>query len=252
MMQPAASDQPLLLLPGTLCDARVWEATLLHLGVRAACPTLSGAATTRGMAEKLLREAPERFALAGFSLGGIVALEMAAQAPGRVSRLALIASTARPDPPENAFARRQAVERFAAEGARATVSQLFWQTYVAPGRRADAALFELIVDMAEALGPAVFREQTSMAIHRADSRPRLPALTVPTLIVGGMEDVLCPPDRSAEIAAAMPGARCTLLPGVGHFVPLEAPEVLAAALAAWLALPAVPSPVVHSAASSGS
>ena len=84
------------------------------------------------------------------------------------------------------------------------------------------------------LSLAALEEQTGIAIHRADSRARLPGIAVPTLVVAGADDRVCPLGRGVEIAAAVPGSRFVQLPGVGHFVPLEAPDALAGALGAWL------------------
>ena len=231
--------EPLLLLPGTLCDARLWDPLRERLGHPAvATPVLRGAETAPAMAARLLREAPRRFALAGFSLGGIVALEMAAQAPERIARLAILSGNARPDPAENAPRRWALLEAMEREGVRPVLERTLWPSYVAAARQGDAALRRRIGDMAEALGTGVLREQTGMVIHRADSRPRLPDLPMPVLAVTGEEDALCPPDRSEEIAAAAPRGRVVILPGTGHFAPLEAPEALAAALSDWLAAPA--------------
>ena len=103
---------PLLLLPGTLCDSRVFAPLLDRLSDRVAVvKVLAGETDVRSMATRILADAPPRFALLGFSLGGIVALEMAALAPERVVGLALIASNARDVRPEfHADRRREAAE----------------------------------------------------------------------------------------------------------------------------------------------
>ena len=108
---PEAETLPLVLLPGTLCDARLFAPMLTHLkGIDTIVPELRGASSTPDMAAALLATLPPRFALAGFSLGGIVALEMAAQAPERIVGLALLDTTARPDPDDNHLTRREAAD----------------------------------------------------------------------------------------------------------------------------------------------
>lgn len=187
------------------------------------------------MAAALLRTAPARFALVGFSLGGIVALEMAAQAPGRVAGLALVAANARPDPPDNAARRRAAVAAAVRDGVALHVARDLWPMYVAAAHSRDDALRGLVCDMAERLGAGAYAEQAEIAIDRADSRPRLGTIDVPALIVSGAEDALNPPDRQRELASGIPDAVWVELPNTGHMVPLEAPVELAEAILAWLA-----------------
>lgn len=233
-------DVPLLLLPGTLCDARVWgpvSARLGHPDTRT--PALLGADTPQAMAALLLRDAPPRFSLAGFSLGAVVALEIAAQAPERVRRLALISGNAHPDPADSVARRQALLAAVRADGMRAVVERSLWPHYVAASRREDAKLRDLIIAMAEGLGAGALEAQNGIAIHRADSRPRLAALGMPVLAVAGAEDAVCPPSRSREIAGAAPHGCAVILDGVGHFVPLEAPAALAAHLSEFLAAHAV-------------
>jgi pimeloyl-ACP methyl ester carboxylesterase len=226
---------PLVLLPGTLCDARVW-APMMERWPGAApptlTPTLAGHRSAPEMARALLGTLPPRFALMGFSLGGIVALEIAAQAPDRVAGLALVATNARPDPPANAAAREAGVAAAHVDMA-AHLQRDLWPRYVAPARQGDAAIAELVRRMAVDAGTAAYADQAAIATHRADSLPRLAALRMPVLIAGGDEDPINPPDRQEEMAQRMPQARWLQCPGVGHFVPLEAPEALAAAAQRW-------------------
>ncbi|MET0429678.1 MAG: alpha/beta fold hydrolase [Microvirga sp.] len=247
-METASTSQslPLLLLPGTLCDARVFAPVVARLrdadgriGGAVIVGDMTGADSTPALAAKLLAEAPPRFALAGFSLGGIVGLEMIAQAPERIERIALLATNARPDPAANAAPRRDAVERARRHGV-ATFIDDSWPKPVAPCNATDAALRALIVAMAETGGPAVLASQSEVAIHRADSRPRLAAITVPALVLCGEDDVVCRPDAHREMAGLIPGATLAILPGAGHFVTLEAPDAVAAHLRAWLAVPGAP------------
>ena len=248
-----SQDVPLLLLPGTLCDARVFAPVVARLGDgpdadegagRSASSAaravivgdMTGAETTKALAAKLLTDAPPRFALAGFSLGGIVALEMIAQAPERIERIALLATNARPDPAANAAPRRDAVERTLRHGM-ATFIDDSWPKPVAPRNAADSGLRALIVDMAETGGHTVLASQSEVAIHRADSRPRLKDIAVPALVLCGEDDVVCRPDAHREMAELIPGATLAVLPGAGHFVLLESPDAVAAHLRAWLAMP---------------
>lgn len=229
--------EPLVLLPGTLCDERVWQPVVCRLLHRPVIvKPLVGEASTAAMARRLLAELPDRFALAGFSLGGIVALEMIAQAPGRITRLALVDTNARPDPPANHTARRNAVERAAQLGMDRYVSDKLWSVYVSGDHVADDAKRGLVAAMSAAAGLETFRQQTEIAISRADSRPRLGAIRVPTLVLCGAEDKLCTPAVHEEMAAGITGARLVLVPRAGHFALIEEPDAIAAAMRDWLDL----------------
>lgn len=230
----AVATLPLLMLAGTACDARLFAPMCDALGHPAvAIVEMTGAGSAAAMAGKILADAPERFALLGFSLGGIVALEMAAQAPERIARLALVNTTPRPDPARNAKVRREAVAKARREGMDHYVLDA-WQDLVSPANRDDAALQALIVDMAQRAGADVLAEQSEIAINRADSRPRLSAITVPTLVLAGEDERVCPIVGHREIAEAVPGAQFFTIPGAGHFAPLENPAAVARHVGAWL------------------
>lgn len=232
----AAIETPLLLLPGTLCDERVFAPVIDRLG---GCETIvgdmTGARTTPDLARKLLETAPLCFSLAGFSLGGIVALEMVAQAPRRIARLALIDTTPRPDPPANASLRREAVADATANGMDGYVLES-WDRLVAPSNRGREDLKTVIVQMARDGGPSVLDDQSEVAIHRADSRPRLGDIHVPTLVLAGAHEQVCPIEAHREIAHGIVGSAFHLVPDAGHFAPLENPEAVALHLRQWLAV----------------
>lgn len=229
--------EPLVLLPGTLCDRRVWEPVLALLPEREVIvPAMVPEETTTDLAARILAEAPALFSLAGFSLGGIVALEMMAHEPRRIARLALLDTTARPDPPAHHVARREAVSLARSMGMERFVRERAWPTAVGAGRLADASLLALLIAMAVELGVEALRTQSEVAIHRDDSRPRLGAIAVPTLVLCGEEDGGCPVDRHQEIADGIEGAELVVVPGCGHFALIERPDLVAEAMRRWLAV----------------
>ncbi|MGV3649919.1 MAG: alpha/beta fold hydrolase, partial [Devosia sp.] len=204
---------PLLLLPGTVCDARIFGPMLAHLPpLDVRIGDMTGASTTPDLARRLLDAAPERFSLLGFSLGGIVALEMAAQAPGRIARLALIDTTARPDPPENAARRRNAVAEARMNGMERYIHSA-WPTLVARDSLDNATLHAVISAMARDAGAEVLATQSEVAIHRADSRQRLAALAMPTLVLAGAEEQVCPLAAQRELVEGITDAHYALIPG---------------------------------------
>jgi predicted ester cyclase/thioesterase domain-containing protein len=194
---------------------------------------MTGETTTPALAARILAAAPERFALLGFSLGGIVALEMAAQAPDRIAGLALVDVTPRPDPKANRAVRHAAVARARAEGMDGYILDA-WARLVSPANADDAALRETIVAMARDAGPDVLASQSEVAIHRADSRKRLGNIAVPTLILAGEDEQVCPLAAHEELAAGIAGARYFTIPEAGHFAPLENPAAVARHVRDWL------------------
>lgn len=226
--------QDLVLLPGLACDARLYAAQTAGLADLAAplVPNLD-AASMAEMAEAVLDAAPKRFALAGLSMGGYVAMEIVRRAPSRVTRLALISTTARPDAPEQTAMRRELIEL--ARGDRfALVMPRLLPKLISAHRRDDAALKRLVIEMADAVGAEAFARQQTAILSRLDSRDDLGRVAVPTAIVCGDADELTPPDRHREMAALVGGATLTVIPEAGHLATLEAPDAVTAALRAWL------------------
>lgn len=226
---------PLLLLPGTACDRRVFAPLIERLGdYPILIGDMAGARTMPDLAEIILANAPPYFLLAGFSLGGICALEMVARQPQRIGGLALIDTTARPDPPANAAVRRKAVADAYEKGMDGFILDA-WPRLVSAANVGDEALRDTIVAMARDCGPGRLEEQAEVAIHRADSRPRLSAITQPTLVVAGMHEAVCPPDVQKEMAEAIAAAELHFIADAGHFAPLEQPDAMALHVQRWLA-----------------
>jgi len=227
----------LVLVPGLNCTSALFAPQLqaLAFGRRIIIADTTNDDTIAGMAERLLATAPERFALCGLSMGGYIAFEVIRRAPGRVTRLALLDTTAKPPTPATNAPREQMIA-LAKKGAFDNVVTLLWQKLVAPDRLADDALRLSVRAMANIVGANGFVRQQRAIMGRADARPVLPAISVPTLVVVGAEDAITPPDEAREIAGGIgPLARYREIPGCGHLSTLEAPDVVTAALRDWLA-----------------
>ncbi|MCA1923872.1 alpha/beta fold hydrolase [Buttiauxella noackiae] len=226
---------PLILLGGTLCNARLWQPLVEQLNVsHVSCVTISGADCANAVASQLLEVLPARFCLAGFSLGAMVALQMVALAPERIAGLALLSVNPLCDLPENAPVRRAAVAQAARAGLARWLTENLWVKYVAPHRLDDAALYNTIIQMAKETGIDTFAQQTEIAISRTDRRSALAAFRSPTLILNGAYDVICTPHHHQAVAEAAPYARWITLPDSGHFIPLEAPQLAAIAMRNWI------------------
>jgi pimeloyl-ACP methyl ester carboxylesterase len=89
--------------------------------------------------------------------------------------------------------------------------------------------------MAQAVGPEAFVRQQTAIIGRVDSRPFLPRIACPTLVLAGREDVIMPLAVLEEMAGAIPGARLVVVEDCAHVAMLEQPEAVTDALYLWLA-----------------
>lgn len=225
----------LVLCPGVLNDARVFAPQLEALAARVDCRVteVAGHDSLPAIAAEVLAQAPQRFALLGFSMGGYVALEVLRQAPERVTRLALLCTSARPDTPEQA-AQRRALLDLARLGDFKGVTPRLMPRLLHPSRLDDTALTAPILAMAASIGRDGFLRQQAAIMGRPDSRPLLPTIAVPTLVLCGRDDQLTPLALSEEIAAAVPGARLVVIDACAHVAPLERPDAVTAALSAWL------------------
>ncbi len=222
-------DTTMVLLGGMMCDERLWARQRSHLSDRATSVIvgdLTRSSSIEGMAGDVLAAAPERFALAGFSMGGIVAFEMWRQAPASISHLALFDTNVAPETPERKASRQTEIE--AAFGGRLEemIIEEFKPNYLAARSRENAVLRKTILDMALDLGAHVFERQSLALRDRPDSRSTLATITCETLVVCGREDALCPPHAHEYIAASIPQAELTILDDCGHMAPLERPRAV--------------------------
>lgn len=231
-MKPAA-----LLLPGHMCDSRMWTQTAIALasaGVPSTCTGLSRSKSIETMAIDALAVAPQQIIAVGFSMGGIVAMAMQRMAPERVVGLVLVDSNPAADLPERSGDRiaQQAVVQ--AGGLRRVLANDLKPNYLGAYNRRRKDLLDLIMLMGLAAGPDVFVRESEALRLRPDARAALASIACPTLVIGGAEDPLCPPDWQRALASAISGAELHLLECSGHFVPLEVPEAFHAALINWL------------------
>lgn len=236
--------EPLLLVPGLMCDATVWQPLLpaLQAGGRDCRVVDHGDAHgLPQMAQQLLAGAPPRFALAGHSMGARVALEVLRSATDRVTRVALLdtgylARAAGAAGEEEARKRQALLDVARRDGVRAMACQ--WvQGMVHPDRLQDAPLLDAIVGMFERKSPDVFERQIRALLQRPDATGVLRAIRVPTLVLCGRQDSWAPVPQHEAMHALIPGAVFEVIEDAGHMAPMERPQAVAAALLRWLETP---------------
>jgi pimeloyl-ACP methyl ester carboxylesterase len=228
---------PLVLVPGLLCTEALFAP---QIAVLSGLTLVTTADHTRhesmaGIASDILAAAPPRFALAGLSMGVGIALEILRQAPGRVERLALLDGRAELDNAETRTSRRIYLE-MARRGRFTEITRdHLLPRLIHPARRTDAALVQIILDMAEATGPAVFIRQETALLDRDDHTSLLSDIRCPTLVIVGEADAITPVPMVRAMAEKIPGARLEVIAASGHLTTLERPEETTALLKAWLA-----------------
>lgn len=226
---------PLVLLPGLLCDAALWQhqAETLSDIAEVSVADLTKADQAGLAAQQVLASAPEEFALAGLSMGGYIALEIMRQAPDRVLRLALLNTSARPDTQEKVKFRQELIN-LARIGQFKGVTRRLLPKLVHAERLADQALVQSIMDMAERVGRDGFLRQQRLLMNRPDSRHDLALIHCPTVVICGRQDGLTPLADSEEMTEKIPRAKLVVIEDCGHLSTMERPRAVSAVLRYWL------------------
>lgn len=227
--------QKLVLVPGLLCDDALWEHQSRYLSetteIKIADVTRSE--TMFGMAEAVLAIAPEKFALAGLSMGGYVSLEIMRRAPERVTKLALLDTSARSDTEEQSRRRHHFIQ-LTREGRFDEVISTLLSFLVHPDRMQDEQLCNNIKEMNRRVGPEIFLRHQAAIIGRPDSRNNLSTIKCPTLILCGRQDALTPLEVHEEMSSTIPKARLAIIEDCGHMSTMERPHAVTALMRDWL------------------
>lgn len=229
----------LVLFSGMMCDHRLFARQTSDLAglTDVRIGDLTRDDTVEAMAERVLAEAPDRFSLAGLSLGGIVVLEILRRSTGRVERVALMDTNHRAEVPARREQRAPQIARVLGEGLRAVIADEISPFYLYAGGENDVVILDLVLRMALDLGAAVFDRQSRALRDRPDQTDTLRSAGCPVLFVCGAHDVLCPVALHREMACLTPGACLEIIAGAGHLPVLESPDAVGAILGRWLAGP---------------
>ncbi|HEY1126030.1 MAG TPA: alpha/beta hydrolase [Sphingobium sp.] len=232
------SATPLLLLPGLICDARIWAPqaeALRALGHDVqAIDGYDEADSLGAMADIVLQKSPARFALAGHSMGGRVALEIVRRAPERIARLALVSTGVHlPRSEKEAEGRFALLERGVEQGMDALIDAWLPPMVWEPNRLIPG-LMDNLTQMCADMGIDTYERQIRALLARPEVESLLPTITCPTLVATGQHDEWAPPAQHEGIAEAIPNARLQIIAGAGHMVPVERPQAMTDALASWL------------------
>jgi pimeloyl-ACP methyl ester carboxylesterase len=233
-------NEPLVLLPGMNCSSRLWAGVETALGNEVPELVVRHGSldcdTVDGCVDALLSALPPRFALAGLSLGGIIAMALLRRAPERVAGLCLMSTNARAPTNDQRIAWETQQRELAAGRSARDLQRELLPVLVSPAAR-TAELEPEVLRMADETGSVVLGRQLRAQATRIDERPFLRRIGVPTLVLAGADDALCPVSRHEEMHRLVPAARLVVLEGAGHLSPLEAPDLVAGHLLDWLSPP---------------
>lgn len=225
----------LILLPAFMSTHTLWRPQIEALADIAEIDVveLTPYDSVTKMTEAVLDQAPDRFALAGLSLGGFTAFEIVRRAPERVVRLALVSTTARNDSPERLATRKPQIEAVQS-GRFDEVVEGFLNVLQSPAHPWSPEVLDTVRQMVHEAGPECFLRQQNAMINRVDRRDSLAAISCPTIVVHGRDDQSWPLENGEELARLIPGARLSVIENCGHFPTLDRPTETTEALRAWL------------------
>jgi pimeloyl-ACP methyl ester carboxylesterase len=222
----------LLLLSGLLCDSTPWLDVASRLS--ATCPvriiSFANCSSLGEMAERVLLEAPARFALAGHSMGGRVALELWRRTPQRITALGLLNTGAFPCRPEEVASRGRLVKIAQEQGMAALAAEWLPPMMARPAAVERRLIMQRLTSMMESQTPASFAAQVQALLNRPDAEALLSTIRVPTLLLSGTEDTWSPPAQHAHMQRTIPGSILVEVADAGHMAPIEQPDAVADAL----------------------
>lgn len=230
------SGDPLVFLPGFMCDARLFWHQIVHFSAHrpVICAPLNGD-TIEEMADNVIPHLPERFTLVGHWLGGVVAMEILRRIPHRVIEIVMIDVSPLAESAQFASQREDRIIRALSGRLDEAVLEEVPAATLGEGEGALSAQ-AMLLEMAEALGPEVFARQSRALMRRPDLQRALRSARQRALLICGEFDTICPPRRHEILTELMRLAEFRMIRGVGHLAPLEAPDEVTRLMEKWFAL----------------
>ena len=226
---------PLVLLPGMMCDERLFASQINELSKRREVhfAKITDHETISELASDVLNNAPPVFALAGLSMGGIVAMEIISQAPERVERLALLDTNPLAELPDVLKRRGPQIDAIKNGQLKEIIRDEMKPNYLFDGVR-KTEILKLCMDMALDIGPDAFIRQSIALRDRVDQKNTLGSYKRPALVLCGRHDVLCPLERHELMHTLLENSKLEIIEDAGHLPTLEQPKITTMALASWL------------------
>lgn len=227
--------EPLVFLPGMMCDSRLFEPQIVEFSKeRMVCVApVTGFDSIKGIASEILEKTPPQFILAGLSLGGIIAMEMVRQAPSRITKLILMDTNYKAELPEVSAKREQQIIAVKEGRLKEVMRNEIKPNYLNEGSEKEFIL-NLCMAMADNLGEQAFIDQSKALSSRYDQTETLKKVKVPTLILCGLNDRLCPVKIHEEISFLVKNSTLHIIPNAGHLPTLENPKATNGILKEWL------------------
>ncbi|WP_264210154.1 alpha/beta fold hydrolase [Leisingera thetidis] len=230
--------EPLVLLPGMMCDGRIFDAQIRTFSgsMPVMVLPLAGGDTVEKIAARMLAHLPPRFSLAGMSMGGMLAMELVRRAPERISRLCIMGASPLAETPEQAADREPHIIAARSGRLEDVLRETLPMEALAPGP-GRLAVHNLFCHMGMELGPELYVAQARALQRRPDQQATLRRVHVPTLVLAGEHDTITPVAKLQLLAQLVPVAQLEVIPEAGHFPVLEQPDAVNRALLRWLAVP---------------
>ena len=226
---------PLVLLPGMMCDERLFASQINELSKRREVhfAKITDHETISELASDVLNNAPPVFALAGLSMGGIVAMEVLSQASERVERLALLDTNPLAELSDVRMRRGPQIDAVKNGQLKEIIRDEMKPNYLFDGVKKTETL-KLCMDMALDIGPDAFIRQSIALRDRVDQKNTLRKYKRPALVLCGRHDVLCPLERHELLHTLLENSKLEIIEDAGHLPTLEQPKITTMALASWL------------------
>lgn len=223
----------IVLIPGLLCDATVWQALLAELDNDASVADLSTQDNLTRMAQDCLAANAGGLRVAAHSMGARVAMEMARLEPERIERLVLLDTGIHPLR-DGEVAKRAEVVQFVYDNGMEALAARWLPGMVYEANRKNEALMTQLTNMVLRMNADLHARQIKALVDRPDASAYLSQITCPVLLVVGRQDQWAPVSQHEDMLSLLPGARLEIIDNAGHFSPMEQPETVSKIVADFL------------------